>query len=156
MADWNGFGGLDLSGVEQASGYQRLQPGTYVVEAKEAEILDTSTGGKMVAVDFMSTDGHGDIRMNFNVVNKNPTAVEIGLRQLKSFLVAGGHKNPDKPGDIATLKGLKCKVIVGMGKPWRDNDGNERQSSEIKSFMPLDKAADAGADSKELNDDIPF
>lgn len=154
MADWNGFGGLDLSGVEQSSGYPRLQPGTHIVESKEAEILDTSTGGKMVAVDFMSTSGHGDIRMNFNVVNKNPTAVEIGLRQLKSFLVAGGHKNPDKPGDIKTLKGLKCKVIVAMGKPWRDNDGNERQTSEIKTFLPLD--TDASADDKELDDDIPF
>ena len=93
MADWNGFGGLDLSGVEESSGYARLQPGTYVVESKDAEIKDTATGGKMIVVDFSSVDGHGDIRMNFNVVNKNPQAVEIGLRQLKSFLVAGGHKN---------------------------------------------------------------
>jgi hypothetical protein len=155
MADWNGFGGLDLSGVAEASGYQRLQPGTYVVEATDAEIKDTATGGKMVVVDFSSTDGHGDIRMNFNVVNKNPQAVEIGLRQLKSFLVAGGHKNPDKPGDIKTLKGLKCQVVVGMGKPWRDNDGNERQSSEIKVFQALEGQTDTRAKA-DLDDEIPF
>lgn len=157
MSDWNGFGGLDLSGVEESSGYARLQPGTYVVESKDAEIKDTATGGKMIVVDFSSVDGHGDIRMNFNVVNKNPQAVEIGLRQLKSFLVAGGHKNPDKPGDIATLKGLKCQIIVGMGKPWRDNDGNERQSSEIKVFQGLDTAASTKKETpKDMDDDIPF
>jgi len=154
MADWNGFGGLDLSGVAESTGYQRLQPGTYEVEATEAEIKDTATGGKMVVVDFTAVDGQGAIRMNFNVVNKNPQAVEIGLRQLKSFLVAGGHKNPDKPGDIKTLKGLKCKITVGMGKPWRDNDGNERQSSEIKSFIARERAD--GGKIEEMNDDIPF
>lgn len=155
MSNWNGFGSLDLSTVEESSGYARLQPGTYVVESKEAEIKDTSTGGKMVVVDFSSVDGHGDIRMNFNVVNKNPQAVEIGMRQLKSFLVAGGHKNPDKPEDISTLKGLKCKVVVGMGKPWQDSDNNTRQSPEIKVFQALEGEAEKGGKEK-MDDEIPF
>jgi len=157
MSNWNGFGGLDLSGVEEASGYQRLQPGTYQVECTGAEIKDTATGGKMVVADYKDVGGQGDIRMNFNVVNSNPQAVEIGMRQLKSFLVSANHPNPDKPSDIATLKGLKCKISVGMGKPWRDKDGNERQSSEVKAFMPVEGQQTSGqAGGGNIDDEIPF
>ena len=152
MSEWNGFGGLDLSSVDSDSGPARLQPGTYEVECTGAEIKDTSTGGKMIVAEFKSTNGEGVIRSNFNVVNANPQAVEIGLRQLKSFLVSGGHPNPDKPKDINTLKGLKCKLNVGMGKPWRNSEGVEVQSSEVKSFMPSEVS---GGD-KPQDDEIPF
>lgn len=155
MSDWNGFGSLDLSSVEESTGgYTRLEPGEYTVKCTEAKIESVGvTKNKKLVADFQNTEGAGSIRMNFNIFHENKQAMEIGQRQLKSFLVAGGHKNPDKPEDVGSLKGLTCKVYVGMGKPWIGNDGQERRNPEIKSFMA---ASTDAAKNEDLNDDIPF
>ena len=157
---WNGFGELDLSKVEQSEGGgggQRLTTGTHVVKCTSAVMgtFGDKDQHKRVVADFVAEDGSGDIRFNFNLVHSNPQTTEIGLRQLKSFLIAGGHKNPDKPEDVATLQGLGCKISVGMGKPWTDQQGNQRQQTEIKSFSPLDGAS-SKKPSKDLDDEIPF
>ncbi len=162
MSDWN-FGQIDLSTVEAGGGSTRLQPGVYEVECKDAKLEDIGgTKNKKLVVDFDAQDGSGDIRHNFNVKHTSAQAMEIAMRQLKSFLVSANHPNPDQPKDIATLKGLKCKVRVAMGKPWKGTDGVERQTSEIKSFMPLGEGnssqptstSDGG--STDLDDEIPF
>ena len=156
---WNGFGELDLSKVEQSEGgggAQRLTTGTYSVKCTSA-IVETigDTENKRVVADFADADGKGDIRMNFNVHHTSAQAKEIGLRQLKSFLVAADHKNPDQPGDVNSLAKLECKIYVGMGKPWTDKTGKQRQQTEIKSFSPLDVAS-SKKPSKDLDDEIPF
>lgn len=153
---WNGFGDLDLTKVEADEGSRRLGTGTYTVKCTTAKVESIGdTNNKRVVADFVDVDGAGDIRMNFNVHHNNAQAAEIGLRQLKSFLVAAEHPSPDKPGDIGSLVGLKCQVYVGMGKPWRDNNGNERQQTEIKRFMGVEETA-APKKANDLNDDIPF
>jgi hypothetical protein len=154
MGNWNGFGDLDLSTVETGGDYVRLQPGEYTVKCVDAKVEQIEgTNNRKVVADFKQVDGKGEIRFNFNVYHSNEQAMEIGQRQLKSFLMAGGHSNPDKPGDISTLKGLTVNVIVGMGKPWRDRNGNERQSTEIKRFSAAGEAAPAP---KDPDDKIPF
>ena len=156
MSDWNGFGSLDLSSVEAGGGSTRLQPGTYTVKCTEAKVEAIgSTSNKKLVADFVDAAGTGDIRMNFNVHHTSAQAKEIGLRQLKSFLVAANHKNPDQPGDVASLVNFECKIYVGMGKPWTDKTGNQRQQTEIKSFSPLDGAS-SKKPSKDLDDEIPF
>jgi hypothetical protein len=161
MDKWTNFGDLDLSGVEESK--SRLQPGKYLVVCREAKIEQVEgTQNRRVVALFEDEDGIGDIRMNFNVFHTNAQAQEIGLRQLKTFLVAAGHKNPDKPGDIGTLRGLRCGVVVGLGKPWTDKDGKSRQNSEVKQFYNPDhepaSPAPAASDKrgKELNDAVPF
>lgn len=159
---WNGFNSLDLSEVEESK--SRLQVGRYMVIAKEAKVeQQEGTNNRKVVLTLEDEDGSGDIRVNFNVFHSSPQAMEIGLRQLKSFLIAAGHPNPDKPGDIASLNGLKCGVIVGMGKPWTDKDGNQRQNTEAKAFFPYGEAAPASAKTNgaakrgpDLNDAVPF
>ena len=162
MSDWNGFGSLDLSKVEAGGGSTRLQPGTYAVKCTNAKVeaIGSTTNKKLVAY-FADEAGTGDINMNFNIVHSNSQAQEIGMRQLKSFLVAGDHPNPDKPGDVGSLKNLECKIIVGMGKPWINRDNVEVTTSEIKKFMALDEHAASAASSKkapakDLDDEIPF
>jgi len=159
MSDWN-FGQIDLSTVEAGGGSSRLQPGVHDVVCREAKLEDiVGTKNKKLVVDFDAQDGSGDIRHNFNVKHTSTQAMEIAMRQLKSFLVSAHHPNPDQPKDIGTLKGLKCKIRVGMGKPWKGTDGVERQTSEIKSFMPLGDSSQptsTGASDTNLDDDIPF
>ena len=158
MSDWNGFGSLDLSNVEASGGSTRLQPGTYTVKCSDAKVeaIGETKNRKLVA-DFVDVDGSGDIRVNFNIVHTSDQAQEIGRRQLKSFLIAANHPNPDKPGDVDKIKGLQCKIIVGMGKPWKGTDGIERQSTEVKKFMAMEEAAGSGGETKpEMDDEIPF
>lgn len=157
MSAWKGFDSLDLSSVEEAKP-SRLQNGSHKVKCIEAVIKDTATGGKMLSCQFESVDGNGNINCNFNMANKNPQAVEIGMRQLKTFLTAGGHANPDKPGDISTLVGLQCVVIVGDGKPWKGEDGMMRTSSEVKNFKGGSAQSTGTTEDKknDLDDEIPF
>ena len=158
---WSGFGELDLSKVEQSEGSQRLAVGNYTVKCTSAKVesFGDKEQHKRVVADFQDVGGSGDIRFNFNVHHTNDQTVEIGLRQLKSFLLAGGHPTPDNPSDVTTLVGLSCDVYVGMGKPWKGTDGNERQQTEIKSFKPSgggDKEGKSGGTAKKLDDEIPF
>lgn len=160
--NWNGFGDLDLSGVKEDEGYVPLEPGEHNVVCTEAKVeqIEGTNNRKLVA-SFKAQEGVGSIRNNFNIFHSSAQAMEIGQRQLKSFLVAARHPNPDKPGDVASLVGLKCRVYVGMGKPWRDRNGNERQSPEIKRFINESEGANkpsAGGQSsvKALDDEIPF
>ena len=157
MSDWNGFGSLDLSTVDASAGSTRLQPGTYTVKCADAKIESVgTTKNKKLVADLVDEGGSGDIRMNFNILHESEQAQEIGRRQLKSFLISSDHPNPDKPGDIATMKGLVCKITVGLGKPWKGNDGVERQQSEVKKFMPSADKPNGKDTAKELDDEIPF
>ena len=103
MNDWNGFSSLDLTKVESSSGYVRLPKGEHHVKITDAVMKDSSTGGKYLQVNFKGVEEVGDINANFNLVNKNPQAVDIGKRQLKSLLIAAQHPNPDKPGDLSLI-----------------------------------------------------
>ena len=160
MSEWESFGALDLSNVEGATG-GRLQPGTYEVEAKKAEIetfngSDGSVGNKRLVVEFHDVSGAGDIRENFNIhFPSSEKAENIGKSNLKSFLTAAGHPDPDRPKDIRTINGLQVSVIVGMGKPYTNKNGETRQYSEIKKFVPANGSAAADT-AEELNDEIPF
>ena len=160
MSEWTNFSGLDLTDVDQSSGGSaRLTPGTYSVVARGAEIetfsgRDGSTNNKRLVVQFDDVSGSGDIRNNFNLhFPTSETAEKIGKSDLKSFLTAAGHPNPDKPEDIASINGLSCSVIVGMGKPYQ-KDGVTKQYSEIKKFVPANGSSASDAD--DLDDEIPF
>lgn len=159
MSDWN-FGSLDLSSVEQDEGIRRLDPGEHAVKCTDARIEPVGdTANRKLVAEFSADDGSGTIRHNFNIHHTSEQAQEIGLRQLKTFLVSANHPNPDKPGDVETMKGLKCKVYVGMGKPWRDRNGVERQNSEVKRFMPIESKTSSSQGSepkKDFDDAIPF
>ena len=142
MSEWNGFDSLDLSGVDSDAGSARLQPGTYRVKCTSAKVEAVEgTKNRKVVCEFVDQNGHGDIRNIFNVVHTSEKAQEIGRKQLKGFLEVAGHPNPDRPGDITSLEGLECVVVVGMGRPWRDNEGNTRQNTEIKKWMEASSPA---------------
>jgi len=139
------FKDLDLSDVDADGGptSNRIGVGTHEVTISDAEVRQCANPKHyMVRVNFHDRD-EKTIRNDFNVVNSTKKAVEIGQAQLKALLQASKHPNPDKPDDVASLKGLKVQIKVELGKP-RD-DGNTWP--EIKSYMPV------GGD---INDEIPF
>lgn len=163
MSGWNGFANLDLSGVTPDD-FAPLGVGQHRVRSSDAQVKTSPNGAnKRVVVKLTAVSGSGAISAGFNVVHsQSKQAVEIGLAQLKSFLIAGGHPNPDNPGDIATLNGLECDIYIGMGKPYIGQDGRERTNPEVKRFImdgdaKGDGAATGGATKpKTYDDEIPF
>ena len=156
--NWNGFGNLDLSEVQE---YVALKPGEYEVICTNAKVEQIQgTQNRKLVADFKTQNGKGSIRNNFNIFHSSEQAMEIGQRQLKSFLVAAGHPNPDRPGDVNTLIGLECRIVVGMGKPWRDRNGSERQNTEVKNFFGKNDGqtspSSGEGDANGFDDDIPF
>ena len=108
------FSNLSLSGVEAAAGSSVLAPGKYVVTAKTAKVEDTKSGnGKVLKVMFSCKEGV--ISDNINVYNPSAEATKIGLEQLKSLLVNGGHPDPDNIGahGVASIIGLTVGIVVG-------------------------------------------
>lgn len=158
MSDWNGFGNLDLSGVTPDD-FSPLGVGEHEVRCTDVEIKTGQNGkDKRVLVSLSATDGSGQIKAGFNIVHaSSKQAQEIGLKQLKSFLVAGKHPNPDRPGDITSLKGLTCRVYIGMGKPYM-KDGEQKQYPEVKRFLIDGESGGASSApaSKPIDDEIPF
>ena len=154
MSEWNGFGDLDLSDVEVNDRMSRLSPGEYTVSSSDATIETLEGNKKVVRVVFTDDGKSGDIRNDFRMHGYSEAAVRIGREKFKQFLIASGHPSPDRPGEIKTLNGLSCRVFVGMGKKYKDKNGEEKQYSEIKSFMPLSKSN--GKDNNDLDDSIPF
>ena len=156
------FSELDLSTVTEAKGVSILQPGTYDVRVANAEWQEMNNGnGHQVMVELEDVDGGGSIRHWINVHHKtSKQAQEIGQRQLKSLLQFGGHPSPDKPGDIATLRGLHVGVVIGMSKERRNpNTGQVMVSRpEVKGYrMPASDSAPVPENSaaQEFDDALP-
>lgn len=127
MSNWNGFGSLDLTNVEAEKGRATMLPGNYICRITNAEIKDTKDGkGKGLVVEFKDVNGSGTCDTFINVVNRNEEAERIGRGQLKALLIAGGHPNPDRPGDINSLKGMTVGVRIEQGEDWEDKNGNMR------------------------------
>ncbi|MAE56334.1 MAG: hypothetical protein CMK23_10085 [Porticoccaceae bacterium] len=165
--DWNGFGSLDLSSIDAEAKPAQLPDlgvGKHDVTCKWAEIKDTTTGGKKVSLRFEANDGSGQVWCNLNVVNKSKTAQDIGRRGLKSYLMAMGHPTPDLPGDIKTLVGGQCEVVLQLGDEYMGQKRVEvqyfnvlasqakRNAQELKGDGGGDDATKGG----DLDDEIPF
>lgn len=173
---WNGFQSLDLSGVEADNFNPITQPGLYNFNCTDVELkTGPNKVNKRLILTLVDSVGGGTLKAGFNIVHQgSPQAQEIALRQLKSFLISGGHPNPDHPGDLETLKGLTPKAYVDYGKPYIDKEtGQEKKNFEVKRFVlpgeggevasapasnPSTSGASGGAVGSRhaLDDEIPF
>jgi hypothetical protein len=85
-----------------------------VVIVDTAETRATKAGGEMISLK-LKTDKNRVLFANFNTKNANPKAVEIGLGQLKAFLIASGRTNMVIK-DLMELCGLEVTAIVKGGE----------------------------------------
>ena len=110
---------FDASGIEPATGYDVLPAGKYVVQIVESEMRVTSNGmGQFLWLMLDILEGPYKGRKVFdqlNLVNQNPTTVEIAQRALSAICHATGklqvtdseelHLDPDDdPGDGETAE----------------------------------------------------
>lgn len=136
------FGNLD--NVEASGSYEPIPPGVYTLRSVEQEMRDTKSGtGSFLAVQFEVVDGDFEGRrvfQNFNLVNANSQAVEIALREIKSWLAAcgqpcGGELTMSK---INALEGARFRAKVGIEK---DKSGQYEDRNKIARFIESDGAA---------------
>ena len=154
-----------------------MLPGNYICKIITAEMKDTNDKrGKGLVVEFKDEGGAGQVDTFINLVNPNEEAQRIGRGTLKALLIAAGHPNPDRPGDVNSLKWLRVGVRVEQGPDWTDKNGNVRpgggkvrrsgayfdpSSNEVLGPSPM-AARRAPAQTRttsstaNFNDDIPF
>jgi hypothetical protein len=140
---------LDLTNTPTSSGFDLLQAGEYVVTCDDATVKETKNGtGEYINCKFAVCQGDkkGRILFNmFNIKNANAKAVEIGLQQLKAFLVASEAPSMNIKS-ASDLCGLTCIAIV---KIKTDDFGEKNVISYFK------KIADAKI-TVDKKDETPF
>ena len=133
---------LDLSNVKVQS-FEPIPEGDYLVACTNASVKDTKDGsGEYINCEFTvcgsQFDGRKIFQM-FNIKNKNVQAVEIGLSQLKGFMLAAGCVDMVLT-DVSLLEGRKANAKVKIKLDSQYGDKNT-----ISYFKPASKEAVASA-----------
>lgn len=103
---------LDFSDVSTS---ETIAPGDYEIAIKSLEMKDSKTGGKYFNVCFQVVDGEFKGKTFFemyNMVNSNPTAVQIGRSKFKQMVAATGWENPDEI-NVTKLTGRTLVARIG-------------------------------------------
>lgn len=157
--NFNSFGELDLTKVD-ASSAGTLKPGRYLCKVSEAEFKKT-TKAMQVVVKLTDTSSKDSIKDFINVrVFSSDEATGYGLQRLKKMLVAMGHPNPDKPGDIGTLRGREIGVVIK--EDTYEKDGEKRRGSKVSYYVTPDEikgtksSGSTAGGFDNMPDDIPF
>ena len=92
------FASIDVSNVEASEPrtYGPVPAGDYTAVVVDVEPKITKKGGEMLSIKHEIVEGEHKgqwIWGNINIVNSNPTAVQIGMETLKALYAATGNGN---------------------------------------------------------------
>lgn len=133
---------LDLTNTKEQT-FDVLPAGNYLVTCVAAQVKPTSNSqGTYIECEMKVAEGDAEGRKiwhRFNIQNNNDKAQEIGLSQLKTFMVKAGHPDPNKLTEVNELCGLSAvaRVIVRQ-------DPGYNPSNEIKSFVSKTDSEEKG------------
>ncbi len=123
---------------EEDNKFDLLPPGDYKVIVTESSIKATKAGtGEYVAVKVQVVDGDKKGRTvfaNLNFKNPNPTAEQIGRRELADLTKAVGLVTLS---DTAQLHNKPLLVKIGIEPAKGEFDASNR----VKRWMPLNQAS---------------
>tara|TARA_B100002019_G_C21204242_1_gene565759 strand:+ start:64 stop:681 length:618 start_codon:yes stop_codon:yes gene_type:complete len=132
------FTKLDLSGVEDVRQSSiSIKPGVYNSTITGAEIRDDAKGCKRLYLEWTVNENGGKARENFILFRPERLPdyydgyVKEGMQKLKSICKNGGLPNPDKPGDVANLKGLQMSVTYEI--PWKND--KKRNNEKFQTWL---------------------
>ena len=138
---------FDLTEVKAAGSFEPIPAGTYNVFCVEAQVKQTKDGtGDYINCKFKITDGEYDgsfLFTMFNIKNKNAKAVEIGMSQLKSFMMCCGLTD-FKLASVTHLEGLNCSAVVKI-----KNDAQYGDKNVISYFKARDTSVVTGTKAGE-------
>ncbi len=121
-------GGFDTNQVDPTGNFEPLPAGWYSVQIDSAEVKKTQRGdGYYLKVSMTVLDSGRKLFDQINLRNPNPTAEEIGQRQLSALGRAAGFQVMD---DEDKLLGKMVKARVKVKKDQQYGDDNEIQKYE--------------------------
>ncbi len=133
--------GFDYNAEEHKplESFDPIPAGKYSAMIVESERKQTSAGtGERLSLTWLIVEGEYEGRKVFdgiNLVNPNPKAVEISMRQLSSICRALGKLRIQ---DSAELHDIPCEIKVGVRPSGPDAKGVHRDASnEVKDYAPL-------------------
>jgi hypothetical protein len=125
---------FDPTEVEVSVSYEPLPEGKYAVRIAKVEMKPTKAGtGKRLLVSCTILDGQHrgrSVMTGLNVANPNPTAQEIGRKQLRQLLQAVGL---DGVRDMSALIDRECVASV----TYKEAQNGYPAGNDIKAFAPL-------------------
>ena len=142
---------------EEMDDFSVIPPNVYNAQIVKSEIKDTKAGdGKRLNIQFKIIDGDFKGRIIFaglNVVNPNPTAVEISMKELTSICKACGKTDIEDSGE---LHGIPLTIHVKI-KPAKGNFSEQNQITKYEPYGGGDAPVsnNTGGDSKG-GDDMPW
>ena len=123
----------------QEQDYTPIPDGTYNAEIKSAEMKDTKDGTgqyiNMALTVLGPTHANRIVFAMINIVNKNPAAEEIGLRQLKELRIACGLASL-RDTDELIGRTLKIKVKTQKSDSYGDKNVVSAYLASIGGPMP--------------------
>jgi hypothetical protein len=154
---------FDPSTVESSS-FGILPKGKYIATISDVELKDTKAGtGKYLSFEFKVKEGEfkgRNVFANYNVVNPNPTAQQIGREGLKNIAECVNVKF-DKTFDTDKLLGKVLMIAVSV----KEFNGKESNNVDYVGQSELHQKTNPSApmasfETKEnpfhMNDTIPF
>jgi hypothetical protein len=123
-----------------------IPEGVYKAMAVEGTLKDTSTGGVMLVLKFVITEGpyaNTEITDRLNIVNNSTKTVAIALETLARIVEAIGLKLTPDNSDALLRKHMLIKVKTEKSKDtYTDNDGNQvpypdKSVIDGKGYKPL-------------------
>lgn len=124
----------------QAQDFTPIPDGVYNAEIKSADMKDTKDGtGQYINMSLTvlgPTHANRIVFSMINIVNKNPAAEEIGLRQLKELRIACGIASL-RDTDELIGKALKIKVGTQKSESYGDKNVVKAFMSASGSEMPI-------------------
>lgn len=143
----NAFGGngFDANSVQPSAPMEILPPGKYVVQIVESEMADTRAGnGQMLKLTFEVMYGEHERRKlwaNLNLINPNPTAVEIAQRDLSAICHAVGKLQVNDSEELHFKPLMLTVAVQTIDKKTKQTLDKPR--NEISGYAPVNGAAPA-------------
>jgi len=131
-----------------SGGLPLIPAGDYVGVFLKSEMKETSTGGQMLVLTGVITQGeHRDTEFTerLNIINSNPIATKIAYETLAKISKAVGLVKI--PSDSAALhnKPMVWKIKTEAGKPYQDKITGETRQGNAKSVLSGFDALPSGA-----------
>lgn len=137
-----------------ASSFEPLPAGWYTASISSAEVKDTKSGGKMIALKYEilgPTHSGRFVFGNLNIRNANPKAEEIGRQQLGDIMRAIGLTRLSDTDDFIGGKlSIKLKITqsdqYGPGndiQSWKALDGGAMPKPAMPASAPASSATSA-------------
>ncbi len=146
---------FDSSTVDPQTAYKPIPDGEYLVLIKSAaeEKTRDRTGSMLHLICKVLGDGPAkgrEVHWRINLENKNPQAVEIGIKQLSAVCRATGIKQLMRPGELVN-KSMTIKVTVA-----KRQDKPDELTNEVRGCILPDEKQEQKAGGKTEEEKAPW